>query len=73
MPTRSEEQKFVSRSGLDKGMILDDIDDLGVYIDSFEMTDELNRLFQSCVEFDDDKNCERITELILSRYEDWRK
>jgi len=73
LTTRSEEHKFLSRSGLDKGMTLDDIDDLGVYIDSFEMTDELNQLFKSCVEFDDDKNCERITALILSRYEDWRK
>lgn len=66
------ELPFVKEAGFDRCRLLEDIDDLGEYITNYQMDEGVSAFFRECVEYDDDRNCERITEIIVSRYEDWK-
>ncbi len=73
LKVKEKELEYVKLAGLDRCKRLDDIDDLEAYIAGYEMDEVAKNLFKECVEYDDDRNCERITEIIISRYEDWKK
>ena len=73
IPVKKKHERSVDFSVMLKGAFLKDIDDLKVFVEGYETPKKLRDLFQNCVEFDDDKNCERITQLVLNRYEKWRK
>jgi len=53
------------------GPFFGDIADVRKFIQSYEPPSALLGLFDSCVRYDDDRNCERITNLILERYNRW--
>jgi hypothetical protein len=63
---------YHSLSDLQCGVFVDDIEDLNEFMNAYEPTPELRELFERCVAFDDDRNCERVADLIRDRYEQWR-
>jgi hypothetical protein len=56
-----------------RGTFFNRIRNFSEYIESYRTPEALLRLFGECVAFDDDRNCERIADVIGDRYETWRQ
>ncbi len=54
------------------GTFFGNVDNIGVFLDGYETTDDLLRLLHCCVAYDDDHSCERIMEIIFKRYQQWQ-
>jgi len=70
---KKKRERSVNFKVMQKGTFLKDIDDLRCFLENYQTPKELKNLFQLCVAYDDDKNRERITQMVLNRYEEWRK
>ncbi len=49
-----------------------DVGDLRRFISEYRTPTALKELFLRCLAFDDDRNCERITGIVLDRYATWQ-
>ena len=57
---------------LQAGTFFDQVEDVGSFIRCYETPPQMQELFSSIIEYDDDENRERITSLILEAVERWR-
>jgi CDP-glycerol glycerophosphotransferase (TagB/SpsB family) len=55
------------------GVMAGEVDDLDHFIKHGHPRDRTEELFQSCVAYDDDRNCERIVEIVGEQYRLWQK
>ncbi len=55
------------------GVFFEQVNDFEEFIRIYKPTRAVKNLFSRCVEYDDDRNCKRISETILAKYEGWRR